>query len=125
LITNIQDLTKKCGKTTMRLQRFITNCPDDMVVDHINHNTLDNRKENLRVVSPSSNSKNRTTHNVNNLAGVRNVMYNKRYKKTPYIVQMMIDGKNRKLGSFDNLDDAARCAEVMREELYGDFAGNE
>ena len=30
-----------------KLHRFIMNCPDDLVVDHINHNRLDNRKENF------------------------------------------------------------------------------
>lgn len=35
------------------------NTEDDMVVDHINHDTLDNRKENLRNVTQSQNLMNR------------------------------------------------------------------
>ena len=36
------------NKKMLKLHRYITNCPDDLVVDHINRDTLDNRKCNLR-----------------------------------------------------------------------------
>lgn len=40
------------------LHRLIMNAPKGMVVDHINHNTLDCRKKNLRIVSQAENCKN-------------------------------------------------------------------
>lgn len=42
----------------LKLHRLITNCPDDMEVDHINHNTLDNRKCNLKICSRFKNQQN-------------------------------------------------------------------
>lgn len=41
------------------LHRFITDAPPDKVVDHINHNTLDNRRVNLRATSAAVNARNR------------------------------------------------------------------
>lgn len=44
------------------LHRFVTDCPDGMVVDHINHNKLDNRLSNLRVCTQKQNMENSTYH---------------------------------------------------------------
>lgn len=44
---------------SMKMHRAILKPPDNMVVDHINHNGLDNRKENLRIVTHRENHWNR------------------------------------------------------------------
>lgn len=46
------------GKGVYKLHRFITNCPREKVVDHINHNTLDNRKANLKICTRFENQQN-------------------------------------------------------------------
>lgn len=109
---------------TIRLNRFIVNATDKrFTVDHINHNTLDNRKCNLRITKPKENSQNRTSCNKNNSLGIRNVFYNKNIKKKPYVVQLHINGKNKIMGNFENVEDAKECATSMREKYYGEFAG--
>lgn len=53
----ITSSSRKYGN--VRLNRFLVKCDKDLQVDHINRDTLDNRKSNLRIVSPSVNLKNR------------------------------------------------------------------
>ncbi len=94
------------------------------IIDHINHNTLDNRKENLRIITKSDNATNRKSKNKNNTSGYRNVSWNTRENK--WFVQLQIDGKNTCLGKFslDKLDDAGIFAEEMRQKYYEEYAGN-
>ena len=53
---------------------------DRRTVDHINHDTLDNRDENLRVVSKMEQSYNRGRR-ANNKSGYKNVYWDKKSKK--------------------------------------------
>lgn len=107
----------------MKLHKFVMNVNNDRVVDHINHDTLDNTKANLRVISHSNNSTNRKSRNSNNKSGYRNVCWSKNENK--WIVQLQINKKNKILGRFDyeDLDKAGQFAEEMRQKYYGEFAG--
>lgn len=89
-------------------------------VDHKNHNTIDNRKNNLRVTRNDKNTKNRKSKNSNNTSGYRNVSW----VNNKWIVQLQIKGKNKVLGKFDDINKAGKFAEKMRKKYYGDFAGN-
>lgn len=48
----------KTNRRCLKLHRFIMDCPRDKVIDHINHNTVDNRKCNLRVCTRFENAQN-------------------------------------------------------------------
>lgn len=37
------------------MHRLVTNCPDELEPNHKNYNTLDNRKENLEIVTHKEN----------------------------------------------------------------------
>jgi len=48
----------KCVNQRIWLHRLITTCPGGKYVDHINHNLLDNRNINLRIVTIQQNNQN-------------------------------------------------------------------
>ena len=49
---------RRTNGETVRLHRLIVNCPEGLVVDHLNGNKLDCRKSNLRICTQKENAKN-------------------------------------------------------------------
>lgn len=100
---------------TIRLHKFIVNFKGQHV-DHLNHDTLDNRKTNLKDKSAQENLFNRSGANSNSTTGYRNVSYIS--KEDKYIVQLQINGKNKRFGKFDDVHEAGMFAEQMRNKYY-------
>lgn len=95
----------------------------EKAVDHIEHNTLDNRKSKLREIEQDNNLRNRKGKNSNNKSGYRNVSWD----GSAWIVQLQVNRKNTCLGRFpkDQLEEAGKFAEEMRKKYYGEkYAGN-
>ena len=101
------------------LSREIMFAPDNKVVDHINEDTLDNRKINLRVCTHSENMMNRGKQN-NNTSGYKGVIWAKRHKK--WAVDIWINHKNKRIGYFDSKINAAKAYDIMAIKHYGEFA---
>lgn len=85
--------------------------PDDMHVDHINRNTLYNRRKNLRIVTPSVNMHNQRKRK-DNTSGFKGVSYVKHCKK--YRARIQINGKYVYLGMFNSAKQAAEAVEAVR-----------
>ena len=92
------------GKHTS-LQRFLLNCPSDLVVDHINRDTFDNRKENLRICTQKEN-----THNRREGRGIHRF-------RNKWRADIGIDGKKKHLGTFATYEEALK-ARKEAEKLY-------
>lgn len=105
----------------IRLHRFIMNCPDNMVVDHIHgkESRFDNRKENLRLATVSENGMNRDLGK-NNTSGVTGVTWHKQLKK--WIVRIQVAGKRISFGTFDNLDNAIAVRKQAEEKYFGEWS---
>ena len=95
---------------------------DGMVVDHIDGSTTNNRIENLRLCTTGQNRMN-SKINSNNTSGVKGIWWSKPAKK--WRAQITINGKNKSLGYFTNLDEAKAVVTAERKIYYGDFARHE
>jgi hypothetical protein len=107
---------------TLYLHRIIINVKERNIrIDHIDYNTLNNTRKNLRISSPETNSTNRSKANKNNKRGYRNVCE----VNGKLIVQLRICGRNKILGRFEvgEIDSANEFAKEMRLKYYGDFSG--
>ena len=100
------------------LHRFIMNPPENMVVDHINHNKLDNRKCNLRICTQHQNNMNSGKRK--NLSGVTGVHWCRTNNK--WVAQIRINGKGHTLGYFNTIEEAIEARRQAEIEYFGEFA---
>lgn len=109
---------RKEGTKGIYMHRQIMEAPTTLEVDHINHNTLDNRRANLRLATRSQNAANRRVQ-INNVTGVKGVYYDKR--RDHWIAYAKKDGKRYYAGSFSTILDAARAYNKLAFELHGEY----
>lgn len=103
--------------------KFILDSPEDEIIDHIDHNGLNNVSENLRISTKIQNATNRKSKNKNNKSGYRNVFWST--KDSRWLVVLQIEGRGKCFGRFklEDVHKAGALAEEMRQKYYGDFAG--
>lgn len=108
----------KDGKSHPRtLHGLLTRPPRGSHTDHINGDKLDNRRGNLRVVTPSRNQVNRKRLNRNNTSGVRGVA--RAFGK--WRAQITVNRKNHHLGLFASKEEAIAARREAELEHYGEF----
>lgn len=101
------------GRTTL-LHRLISGALPGEFVDHIDHDTLNNQRGNLRRGDRSSNMLNRNVHR-NNKLGVRGVSRNVNVNKNIYTAEVVINHKARR-AYFQTIDEAVAWRDVILAE---------
>lgn len=87
-------------------------------VDHINHNTLDNRRANLRSALPGQNFRN-VGIRATNVSGFRGVWINK--TNNTWRAAIVVDGTHYNLGTFKTAEEASAAYEAKAKILHGEF----
>lgn len=111
--------TIRLKKVTYRLHRLIMGAAPGMVVDHINGDTFDNRRSNLRFATVAQNAANSKLPK-NNTSGFRGVYWFKPAKL--WSAQIRANGKNQHLGYFKTVEAGARAYDEAAKRLHGNFA---
>ena len=106
------------NKNKAFLHRLLIDCPDDMMVDHINRNPLDNRKSNLRIVNNQQNSMNKGAQR-RNTSGHKGVSWDK--SKNKWYAYITVNYKLINLGRFSILEDAVEARKQAEIKYFGKY----
>jgi hypothetical protein len=91
-------------------------------LDHIDLNKSNNKIENLREASNQQNSFNKKIDK-RNTSGYKNIYWNKKNKK--WIAALMINGKTKHIGCYEDIEVANQKAIQIREFYANEFARHE
>jgi hypothetical protein len=104
---------------TMLMHRFILDAPTELQVDHVNHNGLDNRRENLRLCTELENRRNRKAWE-NSSTGFKGVRWRKNIRKWEATIGAY--GTHFYLGCYDTPEQAALAYDIAAIAYHGKFA---
>lgn len=100
--------------TNVKFHRLVMNAPKTTLIDHINGNTLDNRKGNLRQSTVAENNSNLTRVRKNNTSGYRGVYYNSNAGK--WVAQANLNNIRYYLGLFNTPEKANEAIVAWRKD---------
>lgn len=110
------------GKQTY-IHRLVMGYPDGLVVDHVDHNGLNCKKENLRICSNRENSFNVLSHKDSLHSKYKGVTRDVcKHGPKCYKAQIKLEGKTKNLGLFYSQEDAAIAYNNAAMFHFGEFA---
>jgi len=105
---------------SIKLHRFILNCPEGLEVDHIDGNTLNNCRDNLRICTQMENSRNRKKSIKSKSSKYKGVYFHKVTNK--YLASIKFNKVSKHLGLYKNQEDAAEAYNKAAKIYHGEFA---
>lgn len=85
-----------------------------LCVDHVNRDTLNNSRSNLRVVTHAQNKQNVSCHS-HSKTKIRGVYFDKKQNK--WCAQSMVNGKNIRAGRYKTIEEAEKAVIALRKKL--------
>ena len=105
---------RNSGTKRVYMHRMIMNAQDGQLVDHVNSDTLDNRRLNLRICTKQQNAFNMKPR----ATGHKGVSF----LHGKWKARLMFNKKTVSLGSHNTFAEATRAYDVAAERLFGEFA---
>ena len=106
------------------MARFIMNCPENLLVDHRNHNTLDNQKNNLRTCTVIENARNSRPQQgtTSKYKGVTWDVAREKWVAQIQLQNIFNRSFHKGLGRFEDEIEAALAYDKIALEEFGEFA---
>ena len=101
------------------MHRLLLNAPRHLIVDHRNHNGLDNRMHNIRLCTYAENAQNRRPCR-GSLSRYKGVSWDR--NQNCYQAHIQLNGKSIKIGTFKSEIAATKAYDKKARELFGEFA---
>lgn len=119
----VRSLSKqKAGKRLcLRMHRLVLKEPMGFLVDHKNHDTLDNQKENLRPCTNSQNGLHRKARSAVSSSGIRGVTWHGLSSK--WMAYAQLKKKRVHIGLFENKQEAVAAYAAFSKIHHGEFGG--
>lgn len=114
-----QKAKKTCHRVYMHREILELGRGDKRQGDHRNHNTLDNRQDNLRICSQRQNQMNQKSH-PNTSSRFKGVIWDRFNKK--WKAQISINGITKSLGFWKLEEVAALAYDMVAIREHGEFA---
>ncbi len=108
------------GRFFVHLHRLIANAQPGEIIDHIDRDTLNCRRSNLRRATRQQNSHNKGPNQKPGTSKYKGVFLCRRSGR--FRARICLDRKRIYLGYFDREEDAARAYNAKATELFGEFA---
>ena len=114
----VKDIDRhKYGQSQVRMHRIIMSAKEGEGVDHKDHNGLNNRRSNLRIVTQAQNSMNMRSHSQTGFKGVTFIKKKKLYKARIRVNNVLINGRSCK-----DIFTAAKSYNELAIKYFGEHA---
>jgi hypothetical protein len=107
------------------MHRMILGAKKGQLTDHKDGNGLNNRRKNIRLCTPSQNSRNSKPHSdAKTTHGFKGIYLSKKFKPPRYVAQIKVKRGSTKKRSrgFHTPEEAARAYDTLARQHFGEFA---
>lgn len=102
-------------RSVISLSRLIMNASQGNDIDHINHDTLNNKRLNLREITHGQNMQNKKGPFTNSKSGIRGVCWDKQNRK--WHAQVKLQGKSLYSKLFKDIKEAEQAVIIARKQF--------